>query len=83
MISSSHRRSWSRQAVAGAAVLSAVALAPAPVRADAGGVGFWLPGSMGSLSAVRGNPAGVSPQSTFTSKLTPAPARNCRATRQS
>jgi hypothetical protein len=57
MIGSSHRRSWSRQAaVVGAAALAAVALTPGGASADAGGVGFWLPGSMGSLSAVPGQP---------------------------
>ena len=42
--------------LAGITVLSAIALAPTAVRADAGGIGFWLPGGMGSLAAVPGQP---------------------------
>ncbi|WP_439399211.1 hypothetical protein ACRQ5Q_17660 [Bradyrhizobium sp. PMVTL-01] len=41
----------------GRALLLAVivlVLAPLPARADLGGISFWLPGSMGSLSAVPG-----------------------------
>ena len=34
--------------------LGALALTPGAAQADAGGVGFWLPGGMGSLSAVPG-----------------------------
>ena len=48
-------RRWTA-ALAGLAVLSTVALAPAAARADAGGIGFWLPGGMGSLAAVPGQP---------------------------
>jgi hypothetical protein len=47
---------WSRRTIAAAAVLGAVALTPGAVRADNGGIGFWLPGTMGSLSAVPGQP---------------------------
>lgn len=50
------RHSLSCQAAAVLAALSAVALAPSLAKADAGGVGFWLPGGMGSLSAVPGQP---------------------------
>jgi len=46
---------WSQQALA-AVTLGAVAMAPIAAKADAGGVGFWLPGGMGSLSAVPGQP---------------------------
>ena len=45
-----------RPAAAGFAALGAMALIPAAALADAGGVGFWLPGGMGSLSAVPGQP---------------------------
>jgi hypothetical protein len=38
------------------AVLAAIAAFPASARADNGGVGFWLPGGMGSLAAVPGQP---------------------------
>src|SRR4051794_12681287 len=41
---------------AAVAMLCPVALLPAPANADNGGVGFWLPGTMGSLSAVPGQP---------------------------
>jgi len=51
-----HRRLRSPQAAAALVALGAIALAPAAAFADAGGVGFWLPGSMGSLSAVPGQP---------------------------
>ena len=37
-------------------MLGAIFLTSAAARADAGGVGFWLPGGMGSLSAVPGQP---------------------------
>lgn len=47
-------RPW--QAAAVFAALGAVSLAPASAKADAGGIGFWLPGGMGSLSAVPGQP---------------------------
>lgn len=46
---------WSQQALA-AVTLGAVVLAPVAARADNGGIGFWLPGTMGSLSAVPGQP---------------------------
>jgi hypothetical protein len=47
---------WSHRTMAAAAMFGAVALAPHPVQADNGGIGFWLPGTMGSLSAVPGQP---------------------------
>ncbi|XSC43946.1 SphA family protein [Bradyrhizobium sp. RDT10] len=56
MIGYSHRRSWSRQAVVGAAALGAITMASPDAKADAGGVSFWLPGLMGSLAAVPGQP---------------------------
>ena len=34
-----------------AAITAAVALLAAPVRADQGGISFWLPGAFGSLAA--------------------------------
>ena len=37
-------------------VLCALSLAPAAAHADEGGLSFWLPGLMGSLSAVPGQP---------------------------
>ena len=43
-------------------------------KADAGGIGFWLPGGMGSLSAVPGQAGWSSPPSMFTSTQTPAAA---------
>jgi hypothetical protein len=42
------------RAVVAFASLGALALTPGVAQADVGGVGFWLPGSMGSLSAVPG-----------------------------
>jgi len=51
-----NRRSWPRQPAAAFAALCAMALAPGAAHADAGGIGFWLPGGMGSLSAVPGQP---------------------------
>src|SRR5580700_9104916 len=45
----------SRQALA-ATVVAITLLAAFPARADNGGVGFWLPGSIGSLAAVPGQP---------------------------
>jgi hypothetical protein len=45
---------WSFLSVTAAAMLGAVMFTPHAAHADAGGVGFWLPGSMGSLSAVPG-----------------------------
>src|SRR3954470_10804948 len=38
------------------AALLALAMAPSAAWADNGGIGFWLPGTMGSLSAVPGQP---------------------------
>jgi len=46
----------SQQALAVAVTLSTIAIGPVAAHADAGGVGFWLPGGMGSLSAVPGQP---------------------------
>ncbi len=34
-----------------AALTAAVAFAPTPLRADQGGISFWLPGAFGSLAA--------------------------------
>lgn len=50
------RRRRSKKELATAVALMAIAMAPGAAMADAGGVGFWLPGSMGSLSAVPGTP---------------------------
>jgi hypothetical protein len=47
---------WSHRMMAAAAMFGAAALTPGAVRADNGGIGFWLPGTMGSLSAVPGQP---------------------------
>src|SRR5215470_2056099 len=44
---------WSQRALA---VLAFGALSPVIANADNGGIGFWLPGTMGSLSAVPGQP---------------------------
>src|SRR5215468_8202159 len=49
-----HRRS--KKELATAVTLIAMAMAPVAAKADNGGVGFWLPGTMGSLSAVPGQP---------------------------
>src|SRR5690349_24497001 len=46
----------SRNKAAAFAALGLIALTPAAALADNGGVGFWLPGTMGSLSAVPGQP---------------------------
>src|SRR5262245_57427171 len=46
---------WSQQALA-VLTFGALALAPVAAKADNGGIGFWLPGTMGSLSAVPGQP---------------------------
>jgi len=49
----------SRQCKAGlaaCAMLFATTMASTPTKADNGGIGFWLPGTMGSLSAVPGQP---------------------------
>ena len=48
------RRRRLLRAVLAFASLGALALTSHPAKADAGGVGFWLPGGMGSLSAVPG-----------------------------
>ncbi|MBP4045378.1 SphA family protein [Chromobacterium violaceum] len=40
----------------GAALLAAALLAASHARADEGGVGFWLPGQMGTFAAVRNDP---------------------------
>src|SRR6516225_12227589 len=45
---------WSLLRMTAASVLGALVFTPPTAQADAGGVGFWLPGSMGSLSAVPG-----------------------------
>ena len=37
-------------------MVSAITMAPKAAKADNGGIGFWLPGTMGSLSAVPGQP---------------------------
>ena len=42
--------------IGGALAIAAIAVCPNSSRADNGGVGFWLPGSMGSLAAVPGQP---------------------------
>ena len=46
---------WSQQAFA-VLTFTAIALVPVTAKADNGGIGFWLPGTMGSLSAVPGQP---------------------------
>ena len=46
---------WSQQALA-VLTFAAIALVPVAAKADNGGIGFWLPGTMGSLSAVPGQP---------------------------
>jgi hypothetical protein len=50
----SDRQRWLQRVIVASAFLGAVALPHGSAKADAGGVGFWLPGSMGSLSAVPG-----------------------------
>src|SRR5215470_3661982 len=40
----------------GVLAATTVALSSTAARADNGGVGFWLPGGMGSLAAVPGQP---------------------------
>jgi len=49
------RPAWSKGALVAIAALIAIA-AEVPAYADNGGVGFWLPGGMGSLAAVPGQP---------------------------
>ena len=46
---------WSQKVLA-TMTLGALALVPVAAKADNGGFGFWLPGTMGSLSAVPGQP---------------------------
>src|SRR5215471_16497595 len=46
---------WWQPALA-AVTMCAIVVAPVTAKADNGGVGFWLPGTMGSLSAVPGQP---------------------------
>jgi hypothetical protein len=46
-----HRRREFLKSSALAAMTAAIAQLPAPVRADQGGIGFWLPGAFGSLAA--------------------------------
>ena len=48
------RHLWLSRAVVVFASLGALALTQGAAQADVGGVGFWLPGGMGSLSAVPG-----------------------------
>lgn len=48
-------RRW-HSVMTAAVLLGAIALTPRVARADNGGIGFWLPGTMGSLSAVPGQP---------------------------
>jgi hypothetical protein len=50
------RRRGSGKRFAAATTLVAVVMAPVMAKADNGGIGFWLPGTMGSLSAVPGQP---------------------------
>lgn len=45
-----------RKASIGVALSCALTLSPATARADFGGISFWLPGLMGSLAAVPGQP---------------------------
>lgn len=47
---------FEKEASIGWALLLVVLLAPAPTKADEGGVSFWLPGLFGSLAAVPPNP---------------------------
>ena len=56
MAASANRRPRATQAVAAALALLALVDAPTPAKADAGGLSFWLPGLMGSLVAVPGQP---------------------------
>ena len=52
MLSNRHR--WLQCGIVASAFLGAVVLPNGTAKADVGGIGFWLPGSMGSLSAVPG-----------------------------
>jgi hypothetical protein len=56
MNSSECRSFWSKEAILAALALGAASTIPIPAKADFGGVGFWLPGMMGSLAAVPGTP---------------------------
>jgi hypothetical protein len=57
MNTSANRRSWPKTAaVIGGLALGAVVTTRISAKADFGGVGFWLPGMMGSLAAVPGTP---------------------------
>ena len=58
------RHLWLSRAVVVFASLGALALTQGAAQADAGGVGFWLPGGMGSLPAVPGQ-AGWSSTSVY------------------
>ena len=51
-----NQRSASRHTLAGAFALISAIAAPTAAMADAGGLSFWLPGLMGSLAAVPGQP---------------------------
>ena len=51
-----NQRSVSKYALAGALALGATIAASNAAMADAGGLSFWLPGLMGSLAAVPGQP---------------------------
>jgi hypothetical protein len=51
-----NQRSVSRHTLAGVLALSAVVAGSTAAMADAGGLSFWLPGLMGSLAAVPGQP---------------------------
>src|SRR5271156_4608712 len=47
---------WSRASLPVVAALTVSTFAFGPARADEGGIGFWLPGQLGSLSAVPQTP---------------------------
>jgi hypothetical protein len=48
--------SAARRAIVALALSCAMATAPSAARADFGGISVWLPGLMGSLAAVPGQP---------------------------
>src|SRR5262245_36375072 len=52
------RRAWLHRwrAIAAAAAVICLTVTTTPARADFGGISFWLPGLMGSLTAVPGQP---------------------------
>jgi len=56
MAASANRPARARSAFAATLALIALAHSPTPAKADAGGLSFWLPGLMGSLAAVPGQP---------------------------